>query len=53
EWDVAAMDLLVKEAGGVFLDGLGKEFVYNRKDVYNRDGYSMFNSEKTKALFLG
>ena len=53
EWDVAAMDLLVKEAGGVFLDGKGKEFAYNRKDVYNRDGYSMFNSEKTKELFLG
>ena len=50
EWDVCARDLLVKEAGGLFLDGQGNEFTYNRKDVYNHGGYSMFNVSKNKEL---
>lgn len=44
EWDTCAMDLIVQEAGGVFLDTKKRKFTYNRKDVYNRDGYCMFNS---------
>lgn len=39
EWDVAPGDLIVTEAGGTMVDGNGKKFVYNREDVYNRDGY--------------
>lgn len=50
EWDVCARDLIVKEAGGIFLDGFGKEFTYNRKDVYNHGGYSMFNSKENRSL---
>jgi len=52
EWDVAAPDLLVREAGGVFVDGKGRPFTYNRRDVYNHDGYAMFNSEETARIFL-
>ena len=47
EWDTCAMDLIVREAGGIFLDTKKRPFSYNRKDVYNRDGYCMFNSVET------
>lgn len=50
EWDVCAPELVVTEAGGIFLDGKLKEFTYNRKDVYNHDGYCMFNREENKIL---
>lgn len=43
EWDVAPGDLLVKEAGGFMCETNGKDFVYNRRDVYNRIGYVMGN----------
>ena len=43
EWDVAAGDLLVREAGGFVTEPSGQRFVYNRKDVYNRNGYLMGN----------
>lgn len=44
EWDVAAGDLLVKEAGGFVCEPTGEDFHYNRKDVYNRRGYVMGNA---------
>lgn len=50
EWDTCAADLLVKEAGGIFLDTNLKEFTYNRKDVYNRNGYCMFNKIENEVL---
>ncbi|MFA6829178.1 MAG: 3'(2'),5'-bisphosphate nucleotidase CysQ [Bacilli bacterium] len=50
EWDTCAPDLIVKEAGGIFVDSNGKEIVYNREDVYNRDGYSMFNCSDNMFL---
>jgi len=43
EWDVAAGDIIVKEAGGFVCEPTGKDFVYNREDVYNRLGYAMGN----------
>lgn len=43
EWDVAAGDIIVKEAGGFVCEPNGKDFVYNREDVYNRLGYAMGN----------
>jgi myo-inositol-1(or 4)-monophosphatase len=33
EWDVAAGDLLVREAGGVFVTGRGRPPTYNQRDV--------------------
>ena len=52
EWDTCAMDLIVREAGGIFLDTKKRPFTYNRKDVYNRDGYAMFNNRHTCDLLL-
>ena len=43
EWDVAAGDLILREAGGFVLEPTGERFHYNRKDVYNRLGYVMGN----------
>ena len=50
EWDVCAPELIVREAGGIFLDSKLKPFVYNRKDVYNHDGYCMFNKKENEIL---
>lgn len=50
EWDVCASDLLIEEAGGIFVDTLGQPFIYNRKDVINRNGYCMFNRKENLAL---
>ena len=43
EWDTAAPDLLVREAGGVFLDKNKKPITYNKIDVVNHDGFIMVN----------
>ncbi|ERJ12583.1 3'(2'),5'-bisphosphate nucleotidase CysQ family protein [Haloplasma contractile] len=46
EWDVAAMSIIVLEAGGVFKDLNGDSFKYNKEDVYNRNGYYILNKEE-------
>ena len=43
EWDTAACQIVVTEAGGLFLEPNGKEITYNREDVYNRNGYIVVN----------
>ncbi len=43
EWDIAAFDIIVKEAGGVILKPDGKKITYNREDVYNREGFVVLN----------
>ena len=43
EWDIAPGVILVKEAGGVFLNSKGEEFEFNRDDVINRGGYIIMN----------
>lgn len=43
EWDVAAGDIILSEAGGVMLGPDGKRFTYNRENVYNVDGYTLAN----------
>lgn len=50
EWDVCAPELIVTEAGGIFTDSKLNEFIYNREDVYNHDGYSMFNRVENEIL---
>ncbi len=50
EWDVCAPDLIVREAGGIFVDSKLNPFTYNRKDVANHDGYSMFNRIENTIL---
>lgn len=44
EWDIAAMDIIVREAGGVFKDLNHQNFKYNKRDVYNKNGYFAINS---------
>lgn len=43
EWDIAPLDLLVSEAGGYFIKPDGSKYLYNKKDVYNHDGYIITN----------
>ena len=43
EWDTAAPQLLIEEAGGVFLDKYKRKITYNRKEVRNLDGFIMLN----------
>ena len=43
EWDIAPIDLIVKEAGGYFIKPDGSNYQYNKKDVYNHEGYIITN----------
>ena len=46
EWDTAACQIVVTEAGGIFVEPNGNEITYNRKDVYNRNGYIVANRKE-------
>lgn len=50
EWDVAAADLIVSEAGGLFIRPNGSKIIYNKKDVHNRDGYIIANLKENIRL---
>ncbi len=50
EWDTAAPQLLVEEAGGYFLKPDGTPIRYNRKDVNNREGFIIANSKDNFLL---
>lgn len=50
EWDICAPDLLVRESGGIFVDTKLQPFTYNRRDVYNHNGYCMFNRKENIVL---
>ena len=50
EWDVAAGDLLIQEAGGAMVQPDGTAFHYNREDVYNRQGYIIANKKENLIL---
>ena len=50
EWDTAAMQGIINEAGGIILDLNLKEIKYNREDVYNRDGYIVVNRKENLLL---
>ena len=42
--------MIVEEAGGAMVDGLGNPIAYNREDVYNRNGYIMANKKENLLL---
>ena len=46
EWDTAACQIVVTEAGGIFVEPNGNEIKYNREDVYNRNGYVVANRKE-------
>lgn len=48
EWDVAPSSIIVKEAGGIFLNPDLTEMKFNREDVYNRQGYVVMNRIENK-----
>lgn len=50
EWDIAASDIIVKEAGGFFAKPNGTPILYNRDDVYNREGFIVMNKRHEKLL---
>jgi 3'(2'), 5'-bisphosphate nucleotidase len=50
EWDTAAMQVIVEEAGGFILKFNGQPIRYNREDVYNRDGYVIVNKKENFLL---
>ena len=52
EWDVAAGDIILSEAGGIMVQPDGTPFHYNRHDVYNRQGYIMANCRENLFLDL-
>ena len=43
EWDTAASQVIVEQAGGIFLDTKKQRIMYNREDVHNRIGYVVCN----------
>ena len=43
EWDTAAMQCVVEQAGGVFLQGDGTPMRYNRENVLNEKGFFILN----------
>lgn len=46
EWDTAACQIVVEEAGGLFVEPDGTPIRYNREDVYNRHGYIVVNRKE-------
>ncbi len=44
EWDIAPIDLIVKEAGGIFMKPNGENYRYNKEDVYNHEGFIILNN---------
>ena len=50
EWDTAAFQVIVEEAGGFVLEPNGNRLTYNREDVYNRNGYIVVNRKENILL---
>lgn len=50
EWDTGACQIIVEEAGGLFVEPDGGRITYNRKDVYNRKGYIVVNRKENILL---
>ena len=46
EWDTAASQLIVKEAGGIFIEPHGTWLKYNRNETNNKNGYIIANRRK-------
>lgn len=49
EWDTAAMQCIVEEAGGIFRQTDGSRMTYNRKDSVNRKGFYVLNCMENQA----
>ena len=43
EWDTAPSEIIIAEAGGIMTNIYGEKMSYNKKDVYNHDGFIITN----------
>lgn len=50
EWDTAAMQCIVEEAGAIFRQMDDTEMCYNREDSLNAKGFYIINCEKNKLV---
>lgn len=50
EWDTAAFDIIVTEAGGYVLKPNGEKISYNRENVRNVEGYVVANKKENILL---
>lgn len=50
EWDIAAMAIIIEEAGGYIYEMDNSEFVYNRENVRNEKGFYILNSLENKLI---
>lgn len=50
EWDLAAMDIIVREAGGHILEMNGEPFRYNRPNPLNAIGFYVVNDLRNRML---
>jgi len=51
EWDVAAMDCIVRKAGGIMRNlKTGEKMKYNRENPINEDGFYVVNKEENKIM---
>ena len=50
EWDIAAMDIICREAGGIFLSGDGKTMLYNRTNTINEKGFIILNKAENAMI---
>lgn len=50
EWDIAAMAIIIEEAGGFIYEMDDSEFVYNRENVTNEKGFYILNSMANKLV---
>ena len=50
EWDTAAMEIIVEEAGGIFSGMDGRPFAYNKKNPENPRGFYLVNNEQNRLI---
>jgi 3'(2'), 5'-bisphosphate nucleotidase len=50
EWDIAASQIIVEEAGGLFIKPDGSRYRYNRQQVKNLEGYIIVNRKDNILL---
>ncbi|MCL2773330.1 MAG: 3'(2'),5'-bisphosphate nucleotidase CysQ [Oscillospiraceae bacterium] len=48
EWDTCAMQCIVEEAGGIFVQGDWSDMTYNRENSLNEKGFVILNREENR-----
>jgi 3'(2'), 5'-bisphosphate nucleotidase len=51
EWDTAPSEIILREAGGIMTNLFGEVIKYNKKDVYNHEGFIIANSNEVLNHF--